>query len=134
MIDKKFPLLKILIPGQATDERGIEVEFPEHVTGVNTQTENVKRFYLITACNRYKRSLPVWKVTDTSLIYECEFNNNLYHRKFLLQKIWPSAMKGFPSSIEIDLNPGRVTLYQNRTHPVHIRTQEKLELRATHYN
>ena len=77
VIDKKFPLLKILIPGQAADERGIEVEFPEHVTGVNTQTRNVERFYLITAGNRYKRSLPVWKATDTSLIYECEFNNNI---------------------------------------------------------
>lgn len=33
VLDKKFPLLKILIPGQATDERGIEVELPEHVTG-----------------------------------------------------------------------------------------------------
>lgn len=77
VIDKKFPLLKILIPGQARDERGIEVEFPEHVTGVNTQTGSAERFYLITAGNRYKRSLPVWKVTDTSLIYECEFNNNI---------------------------------------------------------
>ena len=77
VIDKKFPLLKILIPGQAAGERGIEVEFPEHVTGVNTQTRNVERFYLITAGNRYKRSLPVWKATDTSLIYECEFNNNI---------------------------------------------------------
>lgn len=77
VIDKKFPLLKILIPGQARDERGIEVEFPEHVTGVNTQTRKVERFYLITAGNRYKRSLPVWKVTDTSLIYECEFSDNI---------------------------------------------------------
>jgi hypothetical protein len=77
VIDKKFPLLKILIPGQATDVRGIEVEFPEHVTGMNTQTRNVKQFYLITAGNRNKRSMPVWKVTDTSLIYECEFNNNI---------------------------------------------------------
>ena len=48
VIDKKFPLLKILIPGQGKGERGIEVEFPEHVTGVNTQTRNVERFYLIT--------------------------------------------------------------------------------------
>ena len=77
VIDKKFPLLKILIPGQAAGEQGIEVEFPEHVTGVNTQTRNVERFYLITAGNRYKRSLPVWKATDTSLIYECEFNSNI---------------------------------------------------------
>ena len=77
VIDKKFPLLKILIPGQTRDERGIEVEFPEHVTGVNTQTRKVERFYLITAGNRYKRSLPVWKVTDTSLIYECEFSDNI---------------------------------------------------------
>ena len=48
-------------------------------------------------------------------------NGRIYHRKFLLQKIWPSAVKGwpsaakdwasapkgFPSSVEIDLNPGR---------------------------
>ena len=34
-------------------------------------------------------------------------NGPIYHRKFLLQKIWPSAPKGFPSSVEIDLNPGR---------------------------
>jgi len=48
-------------------------------------------------------------------------NGPIYHRKFLLQKIWPSAVKGwpsaakdwpsapkgFPSSVEIDLNPGR---------------------------
>ena len=90
VIDKKFPLLKILIPGQARDERGIEVEFPEHVTGVNTQTRNVERFYLITAGNRYKRSLPVWKVTDTSLIYECEFNNNI---KLITEaRLWPDGV------------------------------------------
>jgi hypothetical protein len=77
VVDKKFPLLKILIPGQTANERGIEVEFPEHITGVNTQTKNVERFYLITAGNRNKRSLPLWKVTDTSVIYECKVNNTI---------------------------------------------------------
>jgi hypothetical protein len=38
VINKDFPLLKILLPGQSNSERGIEVEFPEHVTGINEQT------------------------------------------------------------------------------------------------
>ena len=39
VINKEFPQLKILLPNQSNYERGIEVEFPEHVTVVNEKTK-----------------------------------------------------------------------------------------------
>jgi hypothetical protein len=77
VINKDFPLLKILLPGQPASDRGIEVEFPEHVTGLNKLTNNVEHVYLVTRGDLNKRTLPVWKVEGNTLIYETELNGNV---------------------------------------------------------
>lgn len=77
VINKDFPLLKILLPGQSIAERGIEVEFPEHVTGLNEQTRAVEHLYLVTNRNSNKRTLPLWKVTNNMISYETDLNNDI---------------------------------------------------------
>lgn len=70
VINQEYPLLKILIPGQNANERGIEVEFPEHVTGLNQQNKQSEHLYLVTNGNRNHRTRPVWKIQGNTLIYE----------------------------------------------------------------
>ena len=77
VLNKNFPLLKILLPNQSNSERGIEVEFPEHVTGLNEQTKTVEHLYLVTRGNLNNRTLPVWKMENNTLIYETELNGNI---------------------------------------------------------
>jgi len=77
VVQKDFPLLKILLPGQAVSDRGIEIEFPEHVTGLNKTTHKVEHLYLVTNGNRNKRSLPAWRVQGNSLVYETELDNKI---------------------------------------------------------
>jgi hypothetical protein len=77
VIDKNFPLLKILLPGQPVSDRGIEVEFPEHVTGLNKLTNSVEHIYLVTRGNSNKRSMPVWKADGNTLVYETELNSQV---------------------------------------------------------
>ena len=73
-VQKDFPLLKILLPGQPVSDRGIEIEFPEHVTGLNEKTNKVEHLYLVTNGNNNKRTLPAWRVDGNALIYETELN------------------------------------------------------------
>jgi hypothetical protein len=54
VINKDYPLLKILLPGQSVSERGIEVEFPEHVTGLNEKSNAIEHLYLVTLGTRNK--------------------------------------------------------------------------------
>ena len=75
VVRKDLPLLKILLPGQAVSQRGIEVEFPEHVTGLNRNSKQVEHLYLVTSGDRNKRTLPVWKVEGNAVRYETELNN-----------------------------------------------------------
>src|SRR5215216_4281928 len=62
VVQKDFPLIKLLLPGQPASERGIEIEFPEHVTGLNGKTNKVEHLYLVTNGNANKRTLPTWHV------------------------------------------------------------------------
>jgi len=77
VVNKAFPLLKILLPGQSASDRGIEVEFPEHVTGLNEKTNSNEHLYLITRGNSNRRTEPVWRVNGNVLIYETVLNNNI---------------------------------------------------------
>jgi len=77
VINKDYPLLKILLPGQSTSERGIEVEFPEHVTGLNGKTNTSEHLYLVSQGTRNKRTLPLWKVEGNSVKYETTLNNDI---------------------------------------------------------
>jgi hypothetical protein len=77
VLDEKFPLIKILLSGQADSARGIEVEFPEHVTGVNESTHDVQHLYLVTNGDRNRRSLPVWKSNRNELEYATELNDEV---------------------------------------------------------
>jgi hypothetical protein len=73
VVQKDYPLLKILLPGQSISDRGIEVEFPEHITGVNEKNNQVEHLYLTTARNQNKRTLPVWHVESNVIRYETSF-------------------------------------------------------------
>jgi hypothetical protein len=77
VVNKEFPLIKILLPGQPATERGIEVEFPEHVTGKNLQSRQVGHLYLVSNGQRNKRSNPVWKKEGNVLMYETTFNDHI---------------------------------------------------------
>jgi len=77
VINKDYPLLKILLPGQAASERGIEVEFPEHVTGLNEKTNNSEHLYLGSMGTRNKRTLPLWKVEGNTIKYETSLNDEI---------------------------------------------------------
>ena len=69
--------MKILLPGQSASERGIEVEFPEHVTGLNEKTNTIEHLYLVTMGTRNKRTLPLWKVEGNTVKYETTLNNKI---------------------------------------------------------
>lgn len=77
VIQKDFPLLKLLLPGQANSDRGIEIEFPEHVTGLNEKNNKVEHLYLVTNGNDNNRTLPVWHVEGNSLVYETELEGRV---------------------------------------------------------
>jgi hypothetical protein len=77
VINTDFPLLKALIPGQPDTDRGIEIEFPEHVTGLNTQRNAVEHLYLVSRGNANRRTVPVWKKDGNTLIYETLINGNI---------------------------------------------------------
>jgi hypothetical protein len=71
-----LPLLKILLPEQSASERGIEIEFPEHVTGLNEKTNKIEQLYLVTR-NNNRRTLPTWRIEGNSLIYESVLDNSI---------------------------------------------------------
>jgi len=77
VIDKDYPLIKILLPGQSLSERGIEVEFPEHVTGLNENSKDVEHLYLVTRGTGNERTSPVWKVEGNTLRYETNLSNQV---------------------------------------------------------
>lgn len=78
VMNRDFPLLKILLPGQPESDRGIEVEFPEHVTGVNKTNNQVEQLYFVTRGNQNKRTMPVWRVKGNTVIYETELQNKIH--------------------------------------------------------
>jgi hypothetical protein len=77
VVQKDFPLLKLLLRGQTISDRGIEIEFPEHVTGLNEKTNRSEHLYLVTRGNANKRTLPVWRIEGNSLVYETEFDSKI---------------------------------------------------------
>jgi len=74
VVNKEFPLLKLLLPNQSHSERGIEIEFPEHVSGVNIKSgllENLYHLYLESIGKLNNRTLlPVWTIENNTIIYE----------------------------------------------------------------
>jgi hypothetical protein len=77
VVQKDFPLLKILLPKQPNSDRGIEVEFPEHVTGFNETTNNIEHLYLTTNRNNTNRKIPTWHKNENLLSYEMELDRNI---------------------------------------------------------
>ncbi len=77
VIDKEFPTLQILLPNQSSSERGIEVEFPEHVTVINEKTKVAEHLYLDSRGNQNNMTTPSWKIEGSTIIYETVFNDNV---------------------------------------------------------
>ncbi len=77
VINKEFPKLQILLPDQSNSERGIEVEFPEHVTVVNEKTRVAQHLYLESRGNQNKMTLPSWKIEGGTITYETLLNGSV---------------------------------------------------------
>jgi hypothetical protein len=78
VVNKDLPLLKILLPNQPLSDRGIEVEFPEHVTGVNKSNGKVEQLYFVSLGNRNKRTAPVWKLEKNTIIYDTDLQDGVH--------------------------------------------------------
>lgn len=77
VINKEFPKLQILLPHQSSAERGIEVEFPEHVTVVNEKTTPAEHLYLESRGNLNKMTPPTWKTEGSAFSYETVLNDSV---------------------------------------------------------
>lgn len=77
VINKEFPKLQILLPDQSNSERGIEVEFPEHVTVVNKKNMVAEHLYLESRGNQNKMTSPSWKIESNIITYETVLNGNV---------------------------------------------------------
>lgn len=75
VVNKQYPLLKLLLPDQPETDRGIEIEFPEHVTGLNLQSKDRQHLYLVTSGTVNRRTLPQWKVSANTISYETVLNS-----------------------------------------------------------
>lgn len=77
VINRDFPKLQILLPEQSNAERGIEVEFPEHLTVVNEKSKIARHLYLESRGNQNKMTKPSWKVEGNTIMYETVLNDNV---------------------------------------------------------
>jgi len=77
VINTEFPKLQILLPKQSNSERGIEVEFPEHVTVVNEKTMLAEHLYLESRGNLNKMTPPSWKIEGSAFTYETVLNDSV---------------------------------------------------------
>jgi hypothetical protein len=75
VINPAYPLLKVLLPGEPESDRGIEIEFPEHLTGLNLQGHQVEHLYLVSLGTNNRRTPPSWHRTDHTLTYESDLDN-----------------------------------------------------------
>jgi len=75
--DMQFPLLKVILPGEPVSDRGIEIEFPEHVTGLVESTNTVRHLYLVSRGNTNVRTLPAWHQEGNALVYETQLEGNI---------------------------------------------------------
>jgi hypothetical protein len=67
VINPAYPLLKVLLPGEPESDRGIEIEFPEQLTGLNLQGHQVEHLYLVSLGTNNRRTPPSWHGTDHAL-------------------------------------------------------------------
>jgi hypothetical protein len=75
VLQKERPLIKLLIPGQPESERGIEIEFPEHITGMNEGTGEVEHLYMNTRANDpYGYS---WQISPEEVSYYMRLPNEI---------------------------------------------------------
>ncbi len=75
VLQKERPLIKLLLPGQPESERGIEIEFPEHITGVNISTGDVEHLYMNTRANDpYGYS---WQISPEEVSYYMRLPNEI---------------------------------------------------------
>lgn len=77
VINKEFPKLQILLPYQTNSERGIEVEFPEHVTVVDKKNMVAEHLYLESRGNQNKMTSPSWKIENNIITYETVLNGSV---------------------------------------------------------
>lgn len=75
------PVLKVLIPGQKESQRGIEIEFPEHVWGRTREKREAKQLYAITSrpSNGHTSAMPcAWRKQGRALVYSRELKHGVF--------------------------------------------------------
>ncbi len=70
VMEQKAPRLRILLPTQSSDERGIEVVFPEHVTARQLGSTDAEHLYLFS--RPAQGFQPHWQLDGKSLRYEMD--------------------------------------------------------------
>ena len=74
--ENTLPTLRILLPGEPASTRGIEVVFPEHVTGRAHAKTEPEHLYLWRPGQRGNR--PAWRRAGQSLEYEMDLENHVH--------------------------------------------------------
>ena len=69
--ENSYPTLRIVLPGQPTTDRSIEIIFPEHVTVREHGKSDAHQLWLFQPGRSGER--PLWRQTDHSLEYEKNF-------------------------------------------------------------
>ena len=69
--ENTYPTLRIVLPGQPTSDRAIEVIFPEHVTVRERGETDAHQLYLFQPGKSSDR--PIWRRSERSLEYEKNF-------------------------------------------------------------
>jgi len=70
------PTIRIVLPGQATSDRSIEVLFPEHVTAVKHGSGAAEQLYLFRPGQQGER--PNWRRVGRSLEYKRAFSGGVH--------------------------------------------------------
>lgn len=70
------PTLLIVLPGQPTSDRSIEVLVPEHVTTISHGSSEGERLYMFRPGQRGER--PQWRRAGSSLEYERDFPHDVH--------------------------------------------------------
>jgi hypothetical protein len=75
VLQKERPLIKVLLAGQPESERGIEIEFPEHITGLNEASGEVEHLFMNTRENDpYGYS---WQIEPAQVSYYMKLPNEI---------------------------------------------------------
>ena len=75
-IEHTSPVLRVVLPGNTTSDRSIEILFPEHVTVVKQGQRSGQQLYLFSPGRSGDR--PLWRRSGASLEYERDLRDGVH--------------------------------------------------------